>query len=42
MTARLDIQTLGLVFQSRPDIIAGIQKAAGMRRPLTSLSFVLM
>lgn len=32
MAAPLDTQTLGLVFQSRPDILAGIQKAAGRRR----------
>ena len=42
MAARLDLQTLGLVFQSRPDILAGIQKAAGMRRSLTFLSVVVM
>ncbi|KAL2131517.1 hypothetical protein VTI74DRAFT_4938 [Chaetomium olivicolor] len=28
MAAQLDVQTLGFVFQSRPDILAGIQKAA--------------
>ncbi|KAK3934688.1 hypothetical protein QBC46DRAFT_399161 [Diplogelasinospora grovesii] len=28
MAAKLDAQTLGLVFQARPDILAGIQKAA--------------
>ncbi|KAJ4288885.1 hypothetical protein N0V88_007218 [Collariella sp. IMI 366227] len=28
MAAPLDLETLGLVFQSRPDILAGIQKAA--------------
>lgn len=28
--AQLDAQLLGLVFQSRPDIMAGIQEAAGM------------
>jgi hypothetical protein len=30
MAAKLDVQTLGLVFESRPDILAGIRKAAGM------------
>jgi hypothetical protein len=29
MTVGLDEQRLGLVFHGRPDILAGIQKAAG-------------
>lgn len=30
MAAKLDSQTLGLVFQSRPDILKGIQEAASV------------
>jgi hypothetical protein len=30
MAAQLDTETLGLVFQARPDIFKGIQQAAGV------------
>lgn len=34
MGAKLDTQKLGFVFQTRPDILEGIQKAAGKQIPL--------
>ena len=33
MGAKLDTQKLGFVFQSRPDILQDIQKAAGKHAP---------
>lgn len=38
MAAKLDSQLLGLVFQSRPDILKGIQEAAGVFLFLTTNS----
>lgn len=35
MAATLDTHTLSVVFESRPDILSGIQKAAGMSRLLS-------
>lgn len=34
MSTALDSQRLGLIFQSRPDIIDGIKRAAGRHKPL--------